>query len=144
MLKIEEELERQGEIIIVASGISMRPMLHPDNNVLKIKKIEKPLKKYDVVLFKRGENTVLHRIIKVYENSYDISGDSTYNIERNVERDDIIGILSDFVTNSRDTSDLHWISVENGFYQFYARMVVLLMPLRRGLLGIYIKIKDRK
>ena len=137
---IEEEILNNGEIVIAARGASMWPMLHPQNNIIKLKKADEPLKKYDVVAFRKNDNIVLHRIIKVYENSYDICGDSTYKIEKDIKKQDIIGILSEFVSNSKNSDNIKWIRVDNIFYKIYARLVVLFMPIRRLLLGIYYKL----
>ena len=66
MSSFEEELDRRGVLVFTNKGRSMLPLLREDRDLMVIeKKGPERCKKYDAVLFKRGEKYVLHRILKV-------------------------------------------------------------------------------
>ena len=135
---IEQELSENGIYITSANGFSMSPMLKPDRNLVKLINRQARLKKYDVALFRRNNDYVLHRVIRVNDDSYDFLGDACVEIERNIRDDQIIGVLSEFVHN---TDNLKWIKTDNIFYIIYSRLVVLLTPVRMPILKICYKIK---
>ena len=56
MTSFEEELERSGSIVFTNKGVSMMPLLRQNRDLMVIeKKGPARCKKYDVILFKRGE-----------------------------------------------------------------------------------------
>ena len=97
----EQELERNGKIIRTNVGVSMMPLLRQNRDVMIIERPNGRLRKYDVPLYKRGDRYVLHRIIRVNEDSYDIIGDNCVNIERNVKDDRIIGVLTGVIRDGK-------------------------------------------
>ena len=78
----EEELLARGKILRTNVGVSMLPLLREGRDVMIIERFDDRLKKYDVPLYRRGEAYVLHRIIKVKPDGYDIIGDNCVSIER--------------------------------------------------------------
>lgn len=64
-LTIEEALESQGFYMSTTVGVSMFPLLRNRRDTILIRPVTEPLKKYDVPLYKRGNNYVLHRIVKI-------------------------------------------------------------------------------
>lgn len=98
MTKFEDEINKQGYIVYTNIGDSMLPIIHEHQDLLVISKIDKPLNKYDIVLFKRDNNAyVLHRILKVLDDgNYLIGGDNRY-FEEVIHKKDIIGILTKLV-----------------------------------------------
>ena len=94
MNSFEDIINKDGYIIYKFKGISMLPLLDEKKELIKIEKINAPLKKYDIVLFKRNNNSyVLHRIINIKDDIYDIVGDNQIFIEE-VKRNQIIGIAT--------------------------------------------------
>ena len=68
MSSFEEELEQNGTLVFPNKGKSMLPLLRENRDLMVIrKKGPERCKKYDAVLFRRGEQYVLHRILKVRE-----------------------------------------------------------------------------
>ncbi len=100
----EEELSRNGKIIRTNVGISMMPLLREGRDVMIIERVSGRLKKYDVPLYKRGENYVLHRIIRVKPNGYDIIGDNCVNVEKNIKDEQIIGVLTGIIRDGKELS----------------------------------------
>ena len=95
----EEELLKSGVIAYTNVGVSMLPLIREQRDVLIIEKVgAKPLKRYDIVLFRRDNikgrgRYVLHRIIKpLKDGKYFIAGDNCTEGER-VDKEQILGVL---------------------------------------------------
>ena len=75
--------------IIKIANISQ--LIREEKDTVLLSKITSPLKKYDVVLFDRPDGKhVLHRIIRVRKNNFDICGDNQVIVERGVTLDMIV------------------------------------------------------
>lgn len=127
MTKFENEIQSKGYIVFPNEGDSMMPLLREHKDIMVIKKITEPLKKYDAVLFKRPNGAyVLHRIVKVCGlGKYMIAGDNRWFSEP-IPEEWIIGILSEVIKDGRH------ISVESDEYKSYVKKV----PRRRFVLKI--------
>jgi hypothetical protein len=97
----------------------MFPMLLNRVDTVVIEPITKPFKKYDVVLFRRGKQLVLHRIIKVESEFCLIRGDNCIAAEK-VYNEQIIGMLTRFCHKGKD------YSVTHKGYRFYSKLWVSL------------------
>lgn len=126
----EEELEKHGSIVFTNKGVSMMPLLRQDRDLMVIeKKGPGRCAKYDVVLFKRGEKYVLHRILQVREKDYFVAGDNCRRGE-SVSDGQILGVLTQVVRNGKV------IKPEDKAYQRYVHLWCDLFPLRQGLLFV--------
>lgn len=77
-------------------GISMLPMLRPGMDSVELSAPPPKLKKYDLPLYQRKDGTyVLHRIVKVGK-TYCCAGDNQLNIEKGMEHDQIIALVTAF------------------------------------------------
>ena len=90
-MNIENVLEEKGVFVSTTVGVSMYPMLRNRKDTIVIKPVHGRLKKYDVPLYQRGSDYVLHRIVKVTSDGYVICGDNCLNKEYQVTDDDIVG-----------------------------------------------------
>ena len=126
----EQELLRSGKIIRTNVGVSMMPLLRQNKDVMIIERPSGRLKKYDVPLYKRGDQYVLHRIIKVYEDSYDIIGDNCVNIERGIKDEQIIGVLTGVIRDGKT------ISTNDFGYKLYYHLWCDLLYLRIAILKL--------
>ena len=127
MSTFEEELERSGTLVFTNKGRSMMPLLRENRDLMVIeKKGPERCKKYDAVLFKRGERYVLHRILKVREQDYYVVGDNCRKGEY-VRDSQILGVLKQVVRDGRT------ISPEDPDYQRYVHLWCDFFPLRAGL-----------
>lgn len=114
---IEQELELNGRCVIQTVGVSMEPLLHNRKSTVVIEKVKFPLKKYDVVLFRRPtEEYVLHRVIKAAGEVYIIRGDNCIGKET-VPKEQIIGVMSGYYEDEND----NFISCGSRYYQSYLR-----------------------
>ena len=120
---VEEFLADNGEFVSTTVGISMYPLLKHKQYAVKIVPANGRLKKYDVALFRRGKQLVLHRVIKVYPDRYFIRGDNCENGEI-VYDSQIIGVLTEI-----KGKDKH-IKITDKSYIIYSRFTVLFHPFK--------------
>ena len=100
----EEYLKRYGTLTYKNTGTSMLPLLKQGRDAFIVRAVGEyeTCKKWDVVLYKRPpESYVLHRVIQVRDNSYDILGDNCIGIERNIPKDAVIGVMTGFIRNGK-------------------------------------------
>lgn len=98
-LSYEEYLRKYHTLTYKNVGVSMLPLLKQGRDSFTVREVKQgeSCKLWDVVLYKRGtDQYVLHRIIKVYEDSYDILGDNCIGIERGIPKTDVLGVMTDF------------------------------------------------
>ncbi len=126
---IEAELEAHGIYASNTRGSSMEPLFRNHRDMVIISKPERAIKKYDVVLYPKGEEDyILHRVIAVREDCYIIRGDNTFVKER-VPKCVVIGILTEFNRKGRRHS------VRDLSYRVYSRVWCWLYPMRALLRG---------
>ena len=114
---IEKELELNGRCVIQTVGVSMEPLLHNRKSTVVIEKAEFPLKKYEVVLFRRPtEEYVLHRVVKTAGDVYIIQGDNCIGKET-VPKERIIGVMTGYYEDEND----NYISCEDERYRHYLK-----------------------
>ena len=77
---VESQLEKYGNAVTVTEGESMRPFLKTKRDVVVLKRLDSPLKKYDVVLYKVDGKYIMHRVIGVTDGGkvLVIRGDNTF------------------------------------------------------------------
>ncbi len=109
----ENLLEKDGYFLFTNVGNSMLPLLREKKDIIEIRRKEtNRCKRYDVVLYKRGDRYILHRILKVLQEGYIIAGDHNTFIEKDVTDDMILGIMTKVIRNGRIiTSDNFWYKV---------------------------------
>ena len=107
MNNIEAILEKEGYFACTTVGLSMYPMLRNRKDTVVIYSVNRCLKKYDVLLYRRGNDYVLHRVIKVLENGYLIRGDNCFYNELVLDNQ-VIGILGLFYRNKKKIKISDW------------------------------------
>lgn len=93
MLGLEESLKQNGVYITVTKGDSMNPMLVEGRDKVVVVPPKFPLKKYDVPVYRKMGHYTMHRIVKVTKDGYVICGDNRGVLEKNVKKEDIVGML---------------------------------------------------
>ncbi len=131
-ITFEELLRRDGKLIYKTKGVSMRPMLRQNRDLVIIEPPKGRLRPKDVALYRRGKNYVLHRVISVEKGYYLIRGDNTYALEK-VPDQAILGVLTGFVRKGRQHR------VTDRGYLLYVRIWCAIYPLRR----VYMRIRRR-
>ena len=128
-MTFEELLAKDGCLVYKVRGKSMEPMLRQDRDLVVIRPASSRLQRFDLALYKRGENYVLHRVIHVCEDHYLIRGDNTYSLEY-VPDQAVRGVLTGFNRKGRQHS-----VTERG-YLIYVHIWHTIYPLRHALLKV--------
>lgn len=138
----EEVLKKNGTLVFTPGGTSMMPLLRHHENPVVLMPVEGRLKKGDVPFYKRKDGQyVLHRIVKVRKDSYDLCGDNQVILEKGVTDDMIFAKMVGFYRG--DT----YISVEDETVVRYARRRMASRKwryLRQKLAGLYRRIFKNK
>ncbi len=111
---IEEVLAEDGVYVSTTSGVSMRPLFKHRRDTVIISRVQGRLKKYDVPLYRRGDQYILHRVIKVLPDSYVIVGDNCIGKEYDITDENVLGVLTAFYRKDR------YYTVSHPLYRAYA------------------------
>ena len=118
-------VEEGHEVSMLVSGSSMSPFLIHLRDTIYFKQPDRPLRAGDIVFYQRDSGQyVMHRILRVREEVYDIIGDAQTQIERGVRRDQIFAII----TRVKRKGKL--IGPGDFWWTFFARVWTKLIPLR--------------
>ena len=128
-MSVEQILAEKGVYAGTTVGISMEPLLRTRRDVVVIERPTGRLKENDVSLYRRGEDYVLHRVVRVLPDSYEMRGDNCLRREQGVTDGEILGVLTGFYRKGG-----RYCSVKDPRYRLYVRCVRLLYPLRRAYL----------
>lgn len=128
---IEEGIKNGGEYRFYPKGISMLPLLREGIDSVILSAVE-DIKKYDMILYLRDDgNYVLHRVVGIENNMYNLCGDNQCYIEKNIRKEQVKAVVTAFYREDQ------YISVDNKKYMRYAKKRVASIPIRR--LAIIIK-----
>jgi hypothetical protein len=130
--------EGKTDVPVPVAGSSMVPFLINADTVY-LNRIEKPLRRGDVVLYTRlSGQYVLHRIVKVNsDGSFIMLGDAQQELERIESRDQI---------HARATRAVHKgkpMTQSSFRWRFYATVWIWVWPFRRRLMSVFGKKKTR-
>lgn len=132
---IEEILEEIGKHWQTTVGDSMQPMLRDRKNIVEIIKPPRPLKRYDLPLYRRPDGKyVLHRILRVKKDTYITCGDNRYHRET-VPKEWVVGVMSGYYKKEK------YISEKSFKYRLYVHFWCDLFYLRAAMLFIWNRIK---
>ncbi len=122
--KFEDVIAEQGKLVYTHVGDSMYPTIRK-NDLLVIEAVSRPLKQYDIPLYRRDSGqVVLHRIISTRGGGWTMCGDNRRYKEHGISEKNVIGVLTTIVRDGRE------IAVDTPRRRLAAR----LLPLRRVML----------
>ncbi|WP_407383184.1 S24/S26 family peptidase [Ruminococcus sp.] len=122
--KFEDVIAEQGKLVYTHVGDSMYPTIRK-NDLLVIEAVSRPLKQYDIPLYRRDSGqVVLHRIISTRGGGWTMCGDNRRYKEYGISEKNVIGVLTTIVRGGRE------IAVDTPRRRLAAR----LLPLRRVML----------
>jgi len=128
-LVIEEKLRAGGRVSLMASGVSMLPMLKHQRDTVVLGPATGTLLVNDVVLYRReGGQFVLHRVVGLESNgNYILCGDNQFVLEHHINHKQVVGRLVGFIRNGRR------ISCTSPWYKAYVLLLPVLRFLKHGL-----------
>ena len=125
----EELLDTKGYIVYTNVGTSMMPLLRQRRDIIEIRKVPgERCKKYDVVLYKRGDRYILHRVLKVRPDDYVIAGDHNVFLEYGITDRDILGVMTRVIRDGKE------IRMTDPIYRLYVHLWCDFYPVRMFLL----------
>ena len=142
LVLLMEEAFREGKTAtLIASGNSMTPLLHSgiDSVIFGECKDPQELKRLDVPLYRRPDGKyVMHRIVKVNKDSFDMCGDGQKEIEKNVPKSAVVAKAVGFIRKGRQ------FSVDSPKYRIYSYVWCAMLPFRGLAFRINYKLRGRK
>ena len=114
---IESELKAGHICVSTTVGDSMYPMLRNRMDSVVIEPVSRQLRRYELPLYRRPDGQyVLHRILHVKRDGYEMCGDNRLCREYPVPQEWILGVVTGFYRG--DT----YISVDNKKYRIYVHL----------------------
>ncbi len=130
---IAEYLAEHEKLVYRISGVSMKPMLRQNKDLVVIRRYDgKGLHKHDVAMYDRGGSRryVLHRVVEVYDGYYTFLGDNCISKEKNIPEGSIVAVLDSFIRNGKI------ISLDHPLYKFYVIVHCRMYPVRKVFLWL--------
>ena len=114
------------------SGSSMTPFLVHSRDTVYLSKVTRPLKKGDMILYRRDNGAyILHRICRVEPESYRLVGDAQILIEKDVRPDQVLAL----VTAVRRKGKL--LQPGSFWWDFFEKVWIRMIPLRPAVVAVY-------
>ncbi|MCQ2507305.1 MAG: S24/S26 family peptidase [Dorea sp.] len=129
---LKEIAETGKEVSLMVSGCSMNPFLGDKRDMISFTRPDRELRRGDMVFYQRADGQyVMHRICRVKQDGYYITGDAQTEIEGPVQREQIFGLVQKVCRKGR------WIGPEDFWWRFFAHVWIRLIPLRPMILKMY-------
>lgn len=122
LLAVMEEAET---VPLVISGYSMNPFLAHGRDTVYLSKIKRPLKKGDMVLYRRDSGAyILHRLYREEESGFTFVGDAQTQLEGGIREDQLLAL----VTAVRRKGKL--LKKGSFWWDFFEKIWIRMVPLR--------------
>ncbi len=121
------------DVTFTVTGQSMQPTVYNLRDTVVLTKCEPDkLKKRQIPLYLRKNGSyVLHRIVKVHKDTYDMCGDHQYEIEKGVPKEAVLCVVKGFTRKGV------YHSCDEFGYRFYSFIWTLCIPLRRPVIFLH-------
>ena len=125
-------LETVDQLPLLISGNSMSPFLVHGRDTVFLTKVDRHLRRGDIVLYRRKTGAyILHRICAVRGDTFSMVGDAQTEIEHDIEREQIYALVCAAVRKGhRQKPGCFW-------WAFFEHCWVRLIPVRPILLRVY-------
>lgn len=121
----QERLRSGQKVRFAPRGISMLPMLRQGIDSVVLSPVPEKLHKYDLPLYLRPDGKyILHRVVKVGEDSYTCIGDNLFQYEYDIRHDCMLALVTSFYRGEKEYSVTDWR------YRLYCRIWHYTRPLR--------------
>ena len=121
---IRQRLAAGERVCIVPRGTSMLPLIRHDRDAVELAALPPRLKKFDLPLYYADGRYILHRVIKVQDNTYTCLGDNRLLFEPGLTHDQMIAVVTAVYRDGKR------IDVNSFGYQCYCRLRYWCRPLR--------------
>ena len=132
MPSLLELLEETDNVPLVISGSSMTPFLVHHRDTVYLSKISRPLKRGDMILYRRANGKyILHRIYRTEPNTYTLVGDAQTTLEQGISPDQVMALVTAVHRKEK------LLKPGSFWWEFFRLVWIRLVPLRPVLLAIY-------
>ncbi len=122
---MKEQINMGKTVRFKPKGISMLPLIRQGRDSVTLEKINRPLKRHDIVFYQRDDGKfVLHRIVKIGD-TITCAGDNQYTLEKNLRHDQMFAVVCSFSRDDREYS-INWLP-----YRIYYNYLYISRPFRR-------------
>ena len=124
---------------LVISGNSMSPFLVHGRDTVYLSRLDRQVKKGDVLLYKRDSGAyILHRVYKVEQDSFTMVGDAQPVLEKGIRPDQIIALMTSALRKGKiQKPGCFW-------WDFFEKVWLKLVPVRPVLIKVYTLITGNK
>ena len=131
---IESVISSGSDAVLCITGNSMLPLWRDRHNSVVLTACDvNELKVGDIPLYKRENGQyVLHRIIKVNEDSFDLLGDAQWAIEKGLPKGCVLAVAKGYYTEKGK-----YVSCDSKKHKRYFAVWHSLLPIRRLILAVY-------
>lgn len=136
-VSFEDLLKKDGYLVYTNVGMSMMPLLRQRRDIIEIRRKNPSTrcKRYDAVLYKRGDKYILHRVLKVRPNDYVICGDHNIWREYGITDAQILGVMTRVIRNGKSIYPTDWnyklyVHLWCDFYHVRAAILYAIMVFR--------------
>lgn len=139
MERIAGLLEQTESVPLVITGNSMYPFLHHGRDTVYLQKVFRPLKKGDMVLYRRRNGQyILHRILSAQKQGLTLLGDNQVTPEPGILPRQVVAVVAAVRRNGKLLRPGHWL------WDFYEKTWLRLVPVRPYLNAIYRRLTGKK
>lgn len=125
-------LEEAESVPLVISGSSMTPFLAHGRDTVYLSKVTRPLKRGDMILYRRDSGAyILHRILKSENGVYTLVGDAQNWLEPGIREDQVKAL----VTAVRRKGKL--LKPGSFWWVFFEKIWIRMVPLRPRIVSFY-------
>lgn len=117
--------EETWEVTAEVWGSSMKPLLRPKGDHVRIVPLQRDLVIGDIIVFPRDDGKlIMHRVFKLTDTYIQTIGDNRENPDREIPYDAVFGLVTHIQRGKRT------IYVDNSRWQFIGRMLTRTRPAR--------------
>lgn len=132
MAPLLDLLDYTDTVPLVISGNSMSPFLIHERDTVFLSKIKAPLKKGDMILYRRDTGAyILHRICKAEGAVFSLVGDAQTLVERGIRRDQVLAIVSAVRRKGKI------LKPGSFWWDFFEKVWIRLIPFRPFIVRVY-------
>ena len=129
-------LEETQTVPLVISGSSMTPFLAPGRDTVYLSRVEKPLRKGDMVLYRRHNGRyILHRVFKAEPDGYIMVGDAQTQLEPGISPEQVCAVVTAVSRKGR------LLQRGSFWWDFFETVWIRMVPLRPLVRNAYCFIK---
>lgn len=127
-----ELLDQIPSVPLVVTGGSMTPFLAPGRDQVFLSKIDRPLKRGDVILYRRNSGQyVLHRICRIRGESLSLVGDAQTVIEEGIRPEQALALVTAVQRKGKI------LKPDSFCWLFFEKIWICMIPLRRLAVGAW-------